>query len=141
MSSSDLENSDDLALVPLQPMGEDVIAHSFKEDSDSDTSSGKVDMAPRFRTLGHKKAQASTNPSIASVPPSILDHPLAHLPIFAITAPSEVESSLFEALLLDKHKGEMLVELWKPDFAITKLGKQLTMADSTKDHDISLALA
>ena len=29
----------------------------------------------------------------------------------------------------------------KPEFSVVELGKQLTMADSTKDHDIILALA
>ena len=33
------------------------------------------------------------------------------------------------------------VKLWKLDFAIAKLGKQLTVADSTKDQDTNLALA
>ena len=32
-------------------------------------------------------------------------------------------------------------ELWKPDFAIAQLGKQVPTTDSTKDHDTSLTLA
>ncbi|GFZ18311.1 SEC12P-like 2 protein [Actinidia rufa] len=32
-------------------------------------------------------------------------------------------------------------ELWKPDFSTAELGKQVTVADSTKDHDTNLALA
>ena len=31
--------------------------------------------------------------------------------------------------------------MWKPDFSIAELGKQVTMVDSAKDHDTSLALA
>ena len=32
-------------------------------------------------------------------------------------------------------------KLWKPEFFASKLGKQVTVADSTKDHDTSLAPA
>ncbi|GFZ01025.1 hypothetical protein Acr_14g0006600 [Actinidia rufa] len=32
-------------------------------------------------------------------------------------------------------------ELWKPKFSIAELGKQVTVANTAKDHDISLALA
>ncbi|GFS37731.1 hypothetical protein Acr_00g0053690 [Actinidia rufa] len=48
---SDAEHSYDLAFVPLYPMGEVVIAYSFRENSDFDTSLGEVNMASRFRTL------------------------------------------------------------------------------------------
>ena len=49
--SSDLEDSDDLAFVLLQPVSEDVIAHSYSKGCDSNTRLGKVNMAPKFRTL------------------------------------------------------------------------------------------
>ena len=32
-------------------------------------------------------------------------------------------------------------ELWKPEFSMVELGKQVMVAGSTKDHDTSLALA
>ena len=32
-------------------------------------------------------------------------------------------------------------ELYKPEFSTYDLGKKVTVADSTKDHDISMALA
>ena len=32
------------------------------------------------------------------------------------------------------------VELWKPKFFICELSRQVTMADSAKDHDTSMAL-
>ncbi|GFZ05164.1 hypothetical protein Acr_17g0007360 [Actinidia rufa] len=91
--SSYLTGSDDLAFVTLQPMGEDVIANSFKEDVPN--------------------------------PLAIPDPPPALQPILAITTFDKVVMSLFEAPLLDKHKGKMLV----------------MMDDSTKYHDTSLALA
>ena len=52
ISSSDTKHSDDFAFALLQPIVRVVITHSFKEDSDSDTNSREVNMAPRFRTLG-----------------------------------------------------------------------------------------
>ena len=32
-------------------------------------------------------------------------------------------------------------KLWKPKFSTCELGRQVTMVDSTKDHDTSMALA
>ncbi|GFS40393.1 hypothetical protein Acr_00g0068280 [Actinidia rufa] len=78
-----------------------------------------------------------------------------------------VESSSSEASLLDKHKGKELAagpskkskkkasgmssaylpsssvdtELWKPEFFIVKLDKQVTAADFAKDYDTNLAVA
>ena len=71
-----------------------------------------------------------------------------------------------EALLLDKRKGKELTagtskmsnkkarettstflpssnanaKLWKPEFSACVLGRQVTVADSAKDHDTSMAL-
>ena len=52
VSSLDLEDSDDLVFIPLQSVGEDVIAYSFSEGGDFDMSSGEVNIALRFMTLG-----------------------------------------------------------------------------------------
>ena len=73
-------------------------------------SSSILDMALRFKTLGLKMAQASTDPLAALVSSAILDHLLAPQPVLPITVPSKVKLSLFEAPLLDKRKGKMLVE-------------------------------
>ncbi|GFZ19829.1 hypothetical protein Acr_28g0005340 [Actinidia rufa] len=54
-----------------EPVGEDVIAHSFMEDGDSDTSSGEEYMAPKIKTLFQKNAQTLVDPLVASVPPAI----------------------------------------------------------------------
>ena len=64
ISSSDSEHSDDLAYNPPQLVGEFEIAHSFKEDNRSDTSSGSTNMAPRFRTLSQKKSMPASNPFV-----------------------------------------------------------------------------
>ena len=53
------------------------MAHSFKVNGDSDTSSGEVNMAMRFKTLGQKKAQALADLTATLVPLVILDSPLA----------------------------------------------------------------
>ena len=64
VSSLDLEDSDDLAFAPPQPVGEDVITHSYLKRGGSDTSSGEVNMAPRFITLGQKKSKAAADPPV-----------------------------------------------------------------------------
>ncbi|PSR87997.1 Myb family transcription factor EFM like [Actinidia chinensis var. chinensis] len=88
----------------LEAMGEDVIAHSFKE--------------------------GMSDPSAIPDPPPVLQ------PILAIITPSEVELSLFEAPLLYKCKGKMLVELWKPDFSIAELGK-ISLARDNYDKQLA----
>ena len=68
--SSDLEDSNDLIFAPLNLASEDMIAHSYLEGDDSDKSSGEVNMAPRFRTLGQKKSKVVVNL------PTVLDPPI-----------------------------------------------------------------
>ncbi|GFS37390.1 hypothetical protein Acr_00g0051700 [Actinidia rufa] len=74
---SDAEHSYDLAFVPLYPMGEVVIAYSFRENSDFDTSLGEVNMASRFRTLGQKKSKPGVDPHgvNSSSQPSLVGNP------------------------------------------------------------------
>ena len=73
--SSDLEDSNDLAFTPLRPVGADVIAHYYSKGCDSDTSSGEVNMAPKFRTLGQKKSHAVANLPAVLDPPIVQDLP------------------------------------------------------------------
>ena len=126
-----------------------MIAHSYSEGGGLGTSSGKVSMAPKFKTLGQKKSKAVADPPMVLDPPIIQDLQLAPSPILASTTISEVDINLLEAPLLDKHKGKHLVrgsskkhkkkkgemslaffsssiaqdELWKPEFSVTELGK------------------
>ena len=51
VSSSDLEDFDDLAFVQPQPVGEDMIAHLYSKGGGSDTIFGEVNMATRFKRL------------------------------------------------------------------------------------------
>ncbi|GFS39975.1 hypothetical protein Acr_00g0065920 [Actinidia rufa] len=64
VSSSNLEDFDDLAFAPTQPIGEDVIAHSYLEGGGSDMSLGEVNMAPRLFT-GSSACFGNTAPSEA----------------------------------------------------------------------------
>ena len=64
---SNNEYSGDLAYNPLQLIGEVEIAHSFREGDDSNVSSGEVDMASRFRTLGQKNSMSAANPPVVLV--------------------------------------------------------------------------
>ena len=69
VSISNFKDSDVLVFVLIQPMSEDVITPSYSKGGGSNTSSGEVNMAPRFRTLGHKKSKASFDPLVVLDPP------------------------------------------------------------------------
>ncbi|GFZ19774.1 hypothetical protein Acr_28g0004790 [Actinidia rufa] len=103
--SSNAQHFDDLAFAQLQYMGEVVIANSFKEDGDSDTSSSKVNMAPRFRTWGQKKSKLIANIPVVSVPLVIQDPQPTPAPILALTAQDEIELSLSKAPSWTSAKG------------------------------------
>ena len=123
-------------------------------------------MALKFRAFGHKKTKTADDPPIV-VDPIAIQH-LAPIqdPILALLGIAEVDASLIETPLHSKRKGKQPVvgtlkkckkkgeensafllslsvhaELWRPKFSIVDLDKQVTISNSTKDPDTSLALA
>ena len=79
-----------------------MVAHFF------DASSGKVVMAPKFRTLGQKKSSLAVDPlSIAAPPISQVPLPTPD-PILALATHVGDNMGSSEALLLDKCKGKEL---------------------------------
>ncbi|GFY96856.1 hypothetical protein Acr_11g0011620 [Actinidia rufa] len=87
-------------------VSEDVITHSYLEGEGSDTSSGEVGMAPKFRILGQKKSKSAADPPAMSDPSINHDPKPTPDPILALNALGEV-----------------------------------TVANSSKNHDSNLALA
>ncbi|GFZ06927.1 hypothetical protein Acr_18g0010970 [Actinidia rufa] len=87
VSSSDLEDLDELAFALPQPMVEEVIAQSFSKGGGSNMSSGEVNMAPRFRTLGQKKSKVVVDPPAVPEPPIDQDSPLPLNLILTLAAP------------------------------------------------------
>ncbi|GFS33848.1 hypothetical protein Acr_00g0030830 [Actinidia rufa] len=146
------------------------IAHSFREGYDTNVSSGKVNMG-RFRTLGPKEVCLSCRPSCNSCSPHQPMSLLAPDLVLALAAQAGIESSSLEAPLKCKGKelaaapskkskkkmggtssayfpsSSVNAELCKPEFSRSELvsrfsrAKQVTMADSAKNHETSLALA
>ena len=78
-----------------------MIAHSFKEGGNFDTSSGEVNMAARFRTLGQKKSKLVVNPLAVSVPSIILELLPSPTPVLTLTVQEVAKLNLLEAPLLD----------------------------------------
>ena len=109
ISSSDAEHSDHLAFALLQLVGEVMIAHSFKEGSDSDTSLGEVNMALRFRTLGQKKSKPVANPPAESIPLLSQELLLTPAQVLTLIVEEEAELNLLKEPLLDKQKGKQLI--------------------------------
>ncbi|GFZ02412.1 hypothetical protein Acr_15g0010200 [Actinidia rufa] len=63
-----------------------VVAHSFREGNELDTSSGSANMASRFKTLGQKKSTPTANPPVVAAPP-ISQMPLPDpTPVLSLTA-------------------------------------------------------
>ena len=62
VSSSNLKDSNDLAFALIQLTGKYVISHSYFNGGGLNTSSGKVGMAPKFRTLGQKESKPVVDP-------------------------------------------------------------------------------
>ncbi|GFY91252.1 hypothetical protein Acr_07g0014480 [Actinidia rufa] len=106
--SSTFEGANDLEFPKVPPAAEDLIAHFFNQVSSLVSSSEEeLDMVPKLRNLGKKKA-VEASPA----------HP-APAQILALPSP---------------------LKLWAPKFATVKLGKQVTNADTSKDHDTYLAM-
>ncbi|GFS32147.1 hypothetical protein Acr_00g0021040 [Actinidia rufa] len=103
------------------PLTELEISHFFREGYDIDVSSGKINMG-RFRTLVQKKPTPAVDPPTSSYHPGAIADPC---------------SSFGIARLLSLNGN---AKLWKPKFSTAKLGKRVTVADSIKDHETSLAL-
>ncbi|GFS35098.1 hypothetical protein Acr_00g0037820 [Actinidia rufa] len=83
ISSSSSYNSSEFS-GSEEEEGEKVIAHSFKEGSEFDTSLGEVNMALRLRTLGQKKSKPAANPLVASVAPVSQDPQPTPIPVLAL---------------------------------------------------------
>ncbi|GFY95433.1 hypothetical protein Acr_10g0008180 [Actinidia rufa] len=114
--STDLEDSNNLAFSPFQPTGEDVIAHSYFDNDDFDTSSGKVNMALEFKTLGQKKPKAFVDPPAMSNPLTAQDSLPAPNPVLALVAPEVQEKGEMISAFLPSPSTH--VELWRPEFSI-----------------------
>ncbi|GFY85486.1 hypothetical protein Acr_04g0002240 [Actinidia rufa] len=102
-------------------MGEVMIAHSFKEDGDYDTSSSEVNMAPRFRTLGQKTSKPVVDPLEMSFPLVSQDPKPTHALVLALTAQEE---SLQRATTISERIKEQSAEIKKSKKNISSLEKQ-----------------
>ncbi|GFY88744.1 hypothetical protein Acr_06g0006840 [Actinidia rufa] len=165
VSSSDLEDFDDLAFASHQPVGEDMIAHSYSEGDGSDTSLGEINMVPKFKTVGQKKSKAAADPPerVRSSAPrqaqrkatcwgtleeaeeaeggnELSFSPSPGLNCTERGRTKHVRSSAPGQAQRKATSLGMHAELWRPEFSIAELDKQVTVADSAKDHDTSLAL-
>ncbi|GFS44263.1 hypothetical protein Acr_00g0089450 [Actinidia rufa] len=123
------------------------------------TSSKAAYIAPKPRALSKKRPQAMDHVVGVQV------FPFVHDPILALPNPNEAESSFPSSHFLRKMQGEGIChgslqeekvrgvgssvgtfspfdtpELWNPKFASIKLRRQVTMADTLKDHETCLAL-
>ena len=108
--SLNLEDSNNLSSDQLHPMSEDEIEHSFTEDITINPSSREAEIGPKFKVISQKKSQA---PISSLVPPSplVVQTPLpVQGSILAFTVSLEVERSLSNAPVSDKHSGKQAVE-------------------------------
>ncbi|GFY85506.1 hypothetical protein Acr_04g0002440 [Actinidia rufa] len=141
ISSSKSEHPSNLAHTPPRFVGKVEIAPTFRETNNFDCSSRKANTM-RFRNLRKKITSSADLPSLAKV-------------IMGVDPDSLGPS------LLEKCKGKELIEetsrrtkrrarktssgastkLWKLEFSTCELNKEVTVADSAKDYDISMALA
>ncbi|PSS33112.1 Stress response protein [Actinidia chinensis var. chinensis] len=104
--------------VPL--VAEDLIKHSFNQGGSlGSNSEEEVDMVPKLRNLGKKKAAKASpaQPTLALV--------------LSLQSPPEV---------LPNIPSSHVLELWAPKFVVVELGKQVTNADTSRDHETCLAL-
>ena len=118
----------------------------------------------RFRTLVQKKPAPAIDPLTIAIPPIIQVSLLAPTLVLALSTLKGVKSSLSEAPLKCKRRelatgpskkskkkawgasfarlpsSSENAELWKLEFSICELDKQVMVDNSSKDHDTSLAL-
>ncbi|GFY98954.1 hypothetical protein Acr_13g0003550 [Actinidia rufa] len=138
------ESSDSEEEGEKAPAREVKIVHYFREAHNSGTSSVDNKLV-RFRTLGQqqKKTTLATNspatatPPIRQVPHLVVD-PILEL-ANTVMGRSRRRTERTSSALHPSSNAD--AELWKPEFAIVELDRQITVAISTKDHDTSLALA
>ncbi|GFY85599.1 proline-rich extensin-like family protein [Actinidia rufa] len=131
ISSSDNEHSDDLTFAPLQLAGAVKTTHSFREGYNIDESSVSLPAPDPVFALS---TQVGFELSSSKAPLKRKRRELTEGPSKKSKKKAKGSSS---AYLLSSSGN---VELWKPEFSIAKLDKQVMVVDYTKDHDTSLAL-
>ncbi|GFZ19786.1 hypothetical protein Acr_28g0004910 [Actinidia rufa] len=134
----------DVAIVEPREIVEHSYSHSGSSSSGSQLNAEI--MALKVRILGKKQAPTTE-------PPTLPEAPVSSTP-----APAE-DQSIAPSLMGGKRKGKQPVEgtsrlkkgkgagsaagtpeLWAPQFAAMELGKQVTSADISKDHETCVAL-
>ncbi|GFZ09801.1 hypothetical protein Acr_21g0004000 [Actinidia rufa] len=124
---SEVEDSekvaDDLNFPDVGPRAELLIEHSFNPGGSSGSrSEGEVDMAPKHRALGKKKASKGKPPR------------QVHDLVPAVPSPAEKKGRG-----VGSSSGTLWTpgtpELWAPKFTAVELGRELTSVDSSKDHE------
>ncbi|GFY95370.1 hypothetical protein Acr_10g0007550 [Actinidia rufa] len=99
-----------------------------KSSSSGSSSEKEVDMAPKQRALGKEKA-AEGEPQ-RQVPN----------PVPVVPCPVKVQLDILSSHSFGCLRTSGTPELWSPKFSTIELGRELTSADSSKDHETCLAL-
>ncbi|GFS38480.1 hypothetical protein Acr_00g0057740 [Actinidia rufa] len=141
-----LPSSDsDIAIVESR----EIVEHSYSHSGNSSSGSRENEeiMAPKVRILGKGQAPRTEPPMLPEAPDS------------AMAVPAEDQSIAPSSMAGGKRKGKQPAEgtsrqkrgkgagsatgtpeLWAPQFAAVEVGKQVTSADTSKDHETCVAL-
>ncbi|GFS40462.1 hypothetical protein Acr_00g0068690 [Actinidia rufa] len=143
---AEVEDGEEVDQIPIAaPL---IVEHSYSH-SDNSSAGPQLNaeiMAPKVRILGKKQAP-TTEPTT-----------LPEAPISSTPAPAKDQSTAL-SLMGGKRKGKQPAEgtsrlkrgkvagsaagtpdLWASQFAVVELGKQVTLADTSKDHETCVVL-